>query len=79
MYVCVVYADGSICLDILQNRWSPTYDVAAVLTSIQVRKLMSLSILVLNESSVYLAVRSGICSVYSHCWMSRTPIVQPIM
>jgi ubiquitin-conjugating enzyme E2 A len=30
-----VYADGSICLDILQNRWSPTYDVSAVLTSIQ--------------------------------------------
>lgn len=31
-----VYADGGICLDILQNRWSPTYDVAAILTSIQV-------------------------------------------
>ncbi|KAI6180937.1 UBIQUITIN-CONJUGAT-2 domain-containing protein [Aphelenchoides besseyi] len=30
-----VYADGSICLDILQNRWAPTYDVAGVLTSIQ--------------------------------------------
>lgn len=30
-----VYADGSICLDILQNRWSPTYDVCAILTSIQ--------------------------------------------
>lgn len=30
-----VYADGSVCLDILQNRWSPTYDVAAILTSIQ--------------------------------------------
>lgn len=30
-----VYADGNICLDILQNRWSPTYDVSAVLTSIQ--------------------------------------------
>jgi len=30
-----VYADGGICLDILQNRWSPTYDVAAILTSIQ--------------------------------------------
>jgi len=30
-----VYADGSICLDILQNAWSPIYDVAAVLTSIQ--------------------------------------------
>merc|ERR1711972_1245677 len=25
----------SICLDILQNRWSPTYDVSAILTSIQ--------------------------------------------
>ncbi|CDW60129.1 Ubiquitin conjugating enzyme E2 1 [Trichuris trichiura] len=30
-----VYADGSVCLDILQNRWSPTYDAAAILTSIQ--------------------------------------------
>ncbi|OWJ99372.1 hypothetical protein Celaphus_00009472, partial [Cervus elaphus hippelaphus] len=26
---------GSICLDILQNRWSPTYDVSSILTSIQ--------------------------------------------
>ncbi|XP_030174203.1 ubiquitin-conjugating enzyme E2 B isoform X2 [Lynx canadensis] len=32
-----VYADGSICLDILQNRWSPTYDVSSILTSIQVK------------------------------------------
>ena len=30
-----IYADGGICLDILQNRWSPTYDVSAILTSIQ--------------------------------------------
>uniref|UniRef100_A0A8C5KKP6 UBC core domain-containing protein n=1 Tax=Jaculus jaculus TaxID=51337 RepID=A0A8C5KKP6_JACJA len=30
-----VYADGSICLDILQNHWSPTYDVSSILTSIQ--------------------------------------------
>ncbi|XP_075254244.1 ubiquitin-conjugating enzyme E2 A [Convolutriloba macropyga] len=30
-----VYADGGICLDILQNRWSPTYDVSSILTSIQ--------------------------------------------
>ena len=30
-----VYADGSICLDILQGRWSPVYDVASILTSIQ--------------------------------------------
>ena len=32
-----IYADGGICLDILQNQWSPIYDVAGVLTSIQVR------------------------------------------
>ena len=30
-----VYSSGELCLDILQNRWSPTYDVAAILTSIQ--------------------------------------------
>lgn len=30
-----VYASGELCLDILQNRWSPTYDVASILTSIQ--------------------------------------------
>ncbi|EPR62497.1 putative ubiquitin conjugating enzyme E2 [Toxoplasma gondii TgCatPRC2] len=30
-----VYADGRICIDILQNQWSAMYDIAAVLTSIQ--------------------------------------------
>ena len=30
-----VYTDGSICLDILQNQWSPIYDISAILTSIQ--------------------------------------------
>jgi len=30
-----VYASGELCLDILQNRWSPTYDVGAILTSVQ--------------------------------------------
>lgn len=30
-----VYPSGELCLDILQNRWSPTFDVSAILTSIQ--------------------------------------------
>ena len=30
-----VYGNGGICLDILQNQWSPIYDIAAILTSIQ--------------------------------------------
>ena len=30
-----MYANGAICLDILQNHWSPIYDVGAILTSIQ--------------------------------------------
>ena len=32
---CQVYNDGKICLDILQNQWSPIYDISAILTSIQ--------------------------------------------
>ncbi len=30
-----IYNDGRICLDILQNQWSPVYDVWAILTSIR--------------------------------------------
>ncbi|KAK8604498.1 hypothetical protein V6N13_099438 [Hibiscus sabdariffa] len=30
-----IYADGRICLAILQNQWSPINDVATILTSIQ--------------------------------------------
>lgn len=40
LFLSTVYADGSICLDILQNRWSPTYDVSSILTSIQVRETL---------------------------------------
>ena len=30
-----IYNDGQICLDILQNQWSPIYDISAILTAIQ--------------------------------------------
>lgn len=30
-----VYENGNLCLDILKNRWSPTYDVYGILMSIQ--------------------------------------------
>jgi len=30
-----VYNNGEICLDILQNQWSPIYDISAILTSVQ--------------------------------------------
>ncbi|KAK8793522.1 hypothetical protein WA158_004881 [Blastocystis sp. Blastoise] len=30
-----VYGNGSICLDILNTNWTPSYDVAAILLSIQ--------------------------------------------
>eukprot|EP00983_Pelagomonas_calceolata_P122611 1160922-Pelagomonas_calceolata.AAC.5 len=39
LHASAVYADGGICLDILQNQWSPIYDVSAILTSIQVSLL----------------------------------------
>lgn len=30
-----VYADGNICLDIIAAKWSPSYTVSSILTSIQ--------------------------------------------
>ena len=34
MFHANIYADGGICLDILQNRCSPTFDVSANLTKL---------------------------------------------
>lgn len=30
-----VYSDGNICLDIIQDQWSPCHSVSTILTSIQ--------------------------------------------
>ena len=30
-----VYTDGTLCLDIIQDAWSPCHNVASILTSIQ--------------------------------------------
>lgn len=30
-----VYPDGELCLDIIQDKWSPVYTVSTILTSIQ--------------------------------------------
>lgn len=31
-----VYADGTICMDIIQDQWSPIHNISTLLTSIQV-------------------------------------------
>mmetsp|Transcript_25622 Transcript_25622/g.39945 ORF Transcript_25622/g.39945 Transcript_25622/m.39945 type:complete len:158 (-) Transcript_25622:175-648(-) len=30
-----VYSDGTLCLDIIQDKWSPAYSVSTILTSVQ--------------------------------------------
>jgi len=30
-----IYSDGTLCLDIIQDKWSPIYTVNSILTSIQ--------------------------------------------
>ncbi|KAJ7944597.1 Ubiquitin-conjugating enzyme E2 2 [Quillaja saponaria] len=35
MFHSIVYNDGSLCLDIIQNAWSPCQNVSTILTSVQ--------------------------------------------
>lgn len=35
MYHPNVYSDGTLCLDIIQDQWSPIYTTSLILTSIQ--------------------------------------------
>jgi len=35
IWTYIVYSDGTLCLDIIQDRWSPIYTVNTILTSIQ--------------------------------------------
>ena len=35
-FTFAVYADGTLCMDIIQDAWSPCHNVSTILTSIQV-------------------------------------------
>ena len=35
---CAVYSDGTLCMDIIQDQWSPIHNVCTLLTSIQARR-----------------------------------------
>jgi hypothetical protein len=74
---CAVYADGGICLDILQNQWSPIYDVSAILTSIQVGEAPAAAGL-LRASSSSCRLARGSCSVFcSSAWSHGLQVTVP--
>jgi len=81
-----VYADGGICLDILQNQWSPIYDVSAILTSIQVTffyhadviKGLSLLLVCGNVPTQFQDVVHSHFDVCSRSCVIQIPTLQPI-
>lgn len=46
-----VYGDGTLCLDIIQDKWMPTYTVCSLLTSIQVSKTIRTILSIFQETN----------------------------
>jgi hypothetical protein len=74
-----VYADGGICLDILQNQWSPIYDVSAILTSIQVRSAPLLGTLRGLMRMLFTLKLGSLDGVLRHDWLPSTMSLTPGM
>ena len=75
LLVSPVYADGSICLDILQNQWSPIYDVAAILTSIQVWLCTACFFFILVIKNCYFCSLVALHNVFNYLY-SRGQLLQ---
>ena len=77
-----VYADGSICLDILQNRWSPTYDVSSILVGGAWILIVMLSYKAYMCAHVFnFPAQSDFISrlQFNHFWTNQTPTPPPTL
>ena len=61
-----IYKDGNICLDLLQNNWSPLYNVSSVLLAIQISMstdaVRPLRMTLSNAVSSILHTTKAVCS-----------------